>query len=100
MAIFTGGALTQEAVTGNVQTALMGLRRALEDVTDLHTWIIAYSTGDLEALNFSAADAQAIFTALADAAKLADLYNGGALGSYTLPYNFSASMRQVIGPLR
>lgn len=34
---------------------------------------------------------------MADANELAALYNGGSLGSYTPPYDFSASQWQVIG---
>jgi hypothetical protein len=101
MPIFQGGAVTQATITGAVQGALLNLRRALEQVADLHSWISAYSAADLEAVpfSFSAADAQDILNALADAAELNTLYNGGGLGTYTLPYNFSNSQRVVIGPL-
>ena len=30
--------------------------------------------------------------------ELVTLFNGGGLGTYTLPYNFSASMRTIVGP--
>jgi hypothetical protein len=97
MAIF--GGISQAYVTNNAQAKLLALRRALEDVTDFHSWLAAYSSADLVALGFTAADAGAILSAFADASELATLYNGGALGSYTLPYNFSASQRVITGPL-
>ena len=97
MAIF--GGITQAYVTNNAQAKLAALRRALEDAADLNQWLAAYSSADLVALGFTSADADAVKAALADANELYVLYNGGALGSYTLPYNFSASQRMVIGPL-
>ena len=97
MAIF--GGITQAYVTNNAQAKLLALRRALEDVADFRQWLSAYSSSDLVALGFTQADADAVLSAFADANELAVLYNGGGLGSYTLPYNFSASQRIIIGPL-
>lgn len=97
MAIF--GGISQAYVANNAQNKLQALRRALEDVTDFRAWLAAYSAADLVNLGFTADDAQAILNAFADAGELAALYNGGELGSYTLPYNFSASQRIIIGPL-
>lgn len=97
MAIF--GGITQAYVVNNAQAKLQALRRALEDVQDFHQWLAAYADTDLVALGFTQADADAVLSAFADASELATLYNGGGLGAYTLPYNFSASQRIVIGPL-
>lgn len=97
MAIF--GGISQAYVTNNAQAKLSALRRALEDAADMHQWLAAYSSADLVTLGFTQADADQILAALADANELHVLYNGGALGTYTLPYNFSASQRIVIGPL-
>lgn len=77
---------------------LSTLRTALEAAADLYAWSSALSIADLEAIGFTASDAQAILTAAADANEPAVLYRGGGLGSYTLPYNFSASQAAVIGP--
>ena len=97
MAIF--GGITQAYVTNNAQAKLSALRRALEDAADMHQWLAAYADTDLVALGFTQADADQVLAAMADANELHVLYNGGDLGSYTLPYNFSASQRMVIGPL-
>ncbi|SRR5258706_3658009 len=77
---------------------LANLRQALSDITDLNAWLAGLSIADLVAIGFTSTDAQTLKTALADANELGVLYNGGGLGAYTLPYNFSASQRQVIGP--
>lgn len=95
MAVFAN--ITQAEVQQQAVNKLANLRRALTDVADLNAWMSGLSLLDLEAINFSAADAQTLKTALADAAQLHVLYNGGGLGSYTLPYDFSASQRAVIG---
>lgn len=94
------GGITPQAVTSGAQSRLMTLRLALEAAQDFHLWLSSYSASDLEAapLSYAAGDATAILTAFNDASKLYDLYNGGTLGSYTLPYNFSASQRIIIGP--
>jgi hypothetical protein len=97
MAIFTAG-VNLQALVAQAQQRLINLRRALEDIEDFYKWTSAQSLADLEALGLSPADAQALQTAFADGNELAVLYNGGGLGAYTLPFNFSASQRQVIGP--
>ena len=89
---------TPGQIIAYAQQQLAALRAALEGVADLYAWVSAQSLTTLEAAGLSASDAQAILTAAADATELAVLYNGGGLGTYTLPYNFSASQRQVIGP--
>lgn len=89
---------TQQSVTAAAVIRLVALRNALEDVADFYKWTSAQALADLQALGFSATDAQTLQTAFADANELYALYNGGGLGAYTLPYNFSASQRQVIGP--
>lgn len=96
MAVF--GTVTSNLVINQAVNVFSNLRNALEAAADFEDWISAYSASDLEAIGFSAADASTILSAAADANELAALYNGGALGSYTLPYNFSASQRAVIGP--
>lgn len=98
MAIYSAG-ITQAYVNNNVQTKLAALRQALNNVNDLYLWMSAYAQADLVALGFSAADAAAIFSAVSDARELYVLFTGGGLGTYTLPYNFSASQRIVVGPL-
>ncbi len=96
MAVFEN--ITSATIQDQAVNRLTALRRALADCSDLNAWLAGLAVADLQAIGFSAADAQTLKTALADANELSVLYNGGGLGSYTLPYNFSASMRQVIGP--
>lgn len=89
--------LTQAQVLNNVQVILRNLRTALEQAEDLYGWSSGIAASDLETLGFDAGDAQDILNAIADANSLAGLYNGGSF-SGTLPYNFSASQRTVLGP--
>lgn len=98
MAIYSAG-ITQAYVNNNVQTKLLALRQALNNVNDLYLWLSAYAQSDLVTLGFTSADAQDILNAVADAHELYVLFTGGGLGTYTLPYNFSASQRIVVGPL-
>lgn len=85
-------------IVQSVQVALLNLRNALEAVADLYQWSSAQTAADLEATGLALADAEAIQSALADANQLTQLYNGDGLGTYTLPYTFGASQREVIGP--
>ena len=98
MAIYSAG-ITQAYVNNNVQTKLLALRSALNNVNDLYLWLSAYAQSDLVTLGFTAADAADVFSAVADAHELYVLFTGGGLGTYTLPFNFSASQRIVTGPL-
>lgn len=99
--------ITQQSVVNNAQTKLAALRRALDDIHDFRQWLAAYSATDLTAapVNMDSASATALFSALADADALYQLYTTGALTSppsgYTTPgtYSFGASQRVVIGPL-
>jgi hypothetical protein len=97
VAIFTSG-VTQTSVTAAVMNKLTNLYRDLRSAQELFLWLSEYALSDLEGLGFSANDGQEILNAVADANELATLYFGGALGSYELPYNFSASQLAVIGP--
>lgn len=97
MAVF--GGITPQAVTTGAQARLMALRLALEAANDYYLWLSAYALSDLEAppLNFSAGDGQAILNAFSDAHQLYLAYTGSAI-TPSLPYNFSASQRLIIGP--
>jgi hypothetical protein len=97
LAIFTAG-VSLATLLSQAQQRLMAHRRALSDCEEFYQWISAQSLADLEALGLVAADAQALQTAFADAHEEVVLHNGGGLGLYTLPFNFGASQRQVIGP--
>lgn len=90
---------TAQQVQDMAVNKLAALRRALSDVADFNAWLAGLSLNDLQAINFPAADAQTLKSAFADANQLNVFYNGGPLGSYSLPYPFGASQRQVIGPL-
>lgn len=101
MAVGFPAGITEQYIVNNAQSKLAALRKALQDCADFYKWLSAYSAADLEAapISMDATSAQAIFNAFADANELNTLANGGALGSYTLPYVFLASMRVIIGPL-
>jgi len=101
MAIGFPAGITQAYVVNNAQAKLSALRHALADCENFYQWLAAYSATDLEAapISMDATSAQAILNAFADAHELNVLYGGGGLGTYTLPYNFAASQRVVIGPL-
>lgn len=86
-------------VRANAQARLVAVRQALTYAKEFSDWLSAYAQGDLVALGMSAEEVSVMFSAFADAAELNTLYTGGGLGSYTLPYNFSASMRRITGPL-
>lgn len=95
--------LTQAQLLGLVQQPLQQLKTALEAVSDLGAWSAAISAADLETTyGFSAADAAALQSAIADAAALARFYDTGLPpASYPQPssaYIYGASQRQVIGP--
>lgn len=94
------GGISQSNVFTNAQSRLMSLRLALEGCEDFYQWLSAYAAADLASapLSIATADATALLTAFADAHEFYTLFNGGGLGTYTLPYNFSASMRKIIGP--
>jgi hypothetical protein len=89
---------TAASVSGQAATVLFNLRRALRDAQDFYLWVAAQSDTDLDGLFTDPAYVSALRSAMADANELGVLYNGGALGTYTLPYNFSASQRLLIGP--
>lgn len=97
MAVF--GGITQQQVVTGAQARLMALRLALEAANDYYLWLSAYALSDLQAapLTFSAADGQAILNAMSDAHQLYLAATGSAI-TPALPYNFMASMRQIIGP--
>lgn len=102
MAIFAAG-ITQAYVTNNAQAKLAALRRALHDVQDMYLWLAAYAVADLVALGFTSADAQDIFTAMADANAVGQIYlTGLPPGTYPQPgsaYVYATSQRVVTGPL-
>ena len=102
MAIFAAG-ITKDVVTKYAQSRLAALRAALNDSRDFYLWLSAYSSSDLVALGFTQADADDIFSAMADANALNEYYiNGAPPGTYPQPasnYVYSNSQRIVIGPL-
>lgn len=97
MAVF--GGITEAQVNASAIARLQALRRALDDCQDMNAWLAGQSPTDLGTLGFAAGDAGTLKSAFADAGALWQLYNQGTLpGSYTLPYTFGASQRQVLGP--
>lgn len=93
------GGITAANVMSGAQARLMALRLALEGCEDFYKWLSGYAAADLQAapLSLPAADAQALLNAFADAHQEYTMHNGGS-PTATLPYNFGASQRIVIGP--
>lgn len=97
MAVF--GTSTQAQITASAVGRLQALRRALQDCEDMNEWLAGLSQTDLSNAGFSGADADTLKSAFADAGALHQLYDQGTLpGTYTLPYVFGASQRDVLGP--
>ncbi len=98
MAMF--GQINSSTTITQLQQKFSTLFRALEDLEDSYQWSSAYALADFQAppMNLSAADAQIILDALADAH---DFYQTGmGVAGFplpALPYNFLASMRKVAG---
>lgn len=90
--------LTQQYVTNTVRQALADHRAALARVENAYNFLNGFSVADLQVLGFTQPDAQDLKTAAADAHEEVVLHNGGGLGSYTLPYPFSAAQNRVCGP--
>jgi len=90
--------LTQQYVTNRVRGALTAHRDAMKAIEDAYSFLNGFSVADLQALGFSQPDATDLKTAAADAHEEVVLHNGGGLGAYTLPYNFSAAQNRVCGP--
>ena len=96
--MFNASSTSPQAIVNTAVQRLLALRAAFAGVTDFYAWLSAQSDTDMEALGFAVADLSALRSAIADANELAVLYDGGTLGTYTLPYPFAASQRIVIGP--
>jgi len=100
--IYAAG-VTQAYVNNTAQAKLAALRRALIDCQQFYLWLSAYATADLVALGFTSADAQDVFSAMADANALYQIYaTGQPPGTYpqaASAYVYAASQRVVIGPL-
>lgn len=93
------GGITLQNVISGAQARLMQHRLGLQGCEDFYQWLSGYSAADLQAppLSMSAADAQALLNAFADAHQEYVMHNGGS-PTATIPYPFGASQRQVIGP--
>lgn len=95
--------LSQAQVVASIQSKLLNLRRAFQDVQALFGWTSGLAAADLAtASGYSAADAAVVLSACADANALAQIYTTGLPpGTYPQPasaYIYAASQRQVIGP--
>lgn len=98
MPIFAAGNTQSGTVAGVAVTRLKALRQALADIAALQGWLAAQADADLNGIGMAEADVTLLRSAMADANELSVLYHGGALGTYVLPYNFSASQALIIGP--
>ena len=100
--MFNATGLTAATVAQNVIAVLKNHRRALEDVSELYAWSSGIATADLQAIGFSATDAAALLSAIADAHAEYLLYATGLPPStYPQParaYVYAATQSGVIGP--
>jgi hypothetical protein len=102
VAIFNVQAVQPAALVQAVQSRLVTLRNALDAATQLQGWASGVAVTDLEGIGFTASDAQALLSAIADANALAQIYLTGLPPStYPQPasaYVYAASQRAIIGP--
>jgi hypothetical protein len=104
MAIIGASNLTAAGILSQVARALINHRQALEVLNDLYAWSSGLSAADLTAapISMSAADANALLSALADAHAEYVLHNTGqppaAYPQAASSYMYAASQNQVIGP--
>lgn len=105
MAVGFPAGITSAYVVNNAQAKLRALRQALHDVQDFYSWLSAYAASDLEAspVSMDTVSAPALFSAMADANALAQIYlTGLPPGTYPQPtsaYVYANSQRVVMGPL-
>lgn len=98
MAMF--GQLNSVQTVQQMQAKLSALIAAFEDCENVYQWLSAYAQADLEAapLNLSATDAQDVLNAFADLHQLWMTAQGvTGFPVATLPYNFMASQRMIVG---
>jgi hypothetical protein len=98
MAMF--GQLNAGQTLQQMQAKLSALVSSFEDCENVYQWLSAYSLNDLEAapLSLPSGDAQDILNAFADVHNLWMTAQGTpGFPSATLPYNFTASQRMIIG---
>lgn len=105
MTIFNGGAnLNSGVIVNQAIAALKSHRQALNALNDLYSWSSGITPADLEAApyNMTAADANALLSAIADAhAEYMIHATGQPPGTYpqaSSAYVYSASQNQVVGP--
>ena len=94
------GQLSPGSTVAQIQQKISALITAFEDLEDAYQWSSAYALSDWEAapMNFPSADAQDILNAVADAHDLYQTAQGTTgFPTASLPYNFLASMRAMIG---
>jgi hypothetical protein len=92
--------LNAVATVNQIQQHLAALMRAFEACEDDYEWSSAYSQTDFEAppLSMSGNASQQVLNALADVHDLYETAKGTpGFPLPALPYNFTASMRAVIG---
>lgn len=94
--------LSQSQVLANIQSRLIALRQAFEDVQNLYAWSSGIQQSDLENAGFSADDANTVLEAINDANAVAQIYDTGLPpANYPQPpsaYQYSTWQRQIIGP--
>jgi hypothetical protein len=93
---------SQAQILANVQTKLSNFRAALLECANLYSWSSGISSQDLVGIGFSAADADALLTAINDAHAEYLIHTTGVPPStYPQPasgYVYMASQNAVIGP--
>ena len=97
--MFNSTGLTALQITVNVQNKLAAHRRALEDLADVYAWSSGVAASDLVAIGFSAADAQSLLNAIADAHGEYMIHTTGTdPRNPPAPYIYAASQNALLGP--
>jgi|SRR5215469_4695797 len=98
------GQFNTAEIESTVQNALTAMRDALAHVQQIQVWLSAHAQSDFTAapLSMPAADVAAIFSAVADASAVAQIFQTGLPpGTYPQPssaYVYENSAYAVIGP--
>jgi hypothetical protein len=86
---------TQEQVNAQVGNLALGLRNACRQIINFQEWVQKENTAGLEALGFSADDAQAILTASNYLNTVAALFFGTA--AQPSPFDFDDAVASTYG---
>lgn len=102
MPVFNASNANANVLVGNLQQALRAHQKALDTINSLYAWASGLAAADLVAVGFSAIDATAFLSAIADAHAEYLIHTTGLPPStYPQPasaYPYAASQNAVVGP--